>query len=1189
MLCGLAGIASAQVTTDGSVGAATTLSGPDYAIPETLGTRAGSNLFHSFGQFDVGTGESATFSGGSDISRVIGRVTGGASSIDGTIRSTISAADVYLINPNGITFGANASLDVPGAFHASTADELVFGDGTRFSADPASPLSLSTAAPEAFGFLGANPAALTSGGELAVVDGNDLSLSGGGLTISGGRLEARGGRLDLTSVSGAGTLGLPGQTEGTTDRSGALGISGGSVITISTSLPGGAMRVRGGDVDISDATLFGSAFGDFEGGTVHVVATGALTLRDNAEISARNNGAGAGGAITVTADSMTFSGGSTIFTDVNSFSDGATIRMDVTGELRLVGDSRVFAEVSANESGDAGSVTISAGRVVLLESSVLASASFGSGRAADIVLVTPDLVIDGTGAGNTQTGLSSNAEIGVGETFSTGDAGSVTVTADRIEILSGGSIQTLARASGDAGNLTLNTDVLILDDSRITSSAIGQSSRIGVINLTADESITLRNGSAITAQATDQFNLSALDPDAIVLSAPTVSLSGGSEITTATAGLADAGNIVIRASSVDIDNATISSETTEFGDGGSIMITTGTLTLENGATLTSTASGDVFAFGNGGSVEVDASSDVTIRNSTIDVTSTGDGRPGSARITQTGGTFTFTDSRISADAFGDFDFDEGEPPSAITVTAPIIAISGQSTIEAETLGEVDTGSIQISGDQVTMSDVLIRARTLFGTGNGGDVIITSSGAITITDGGIFALADSDSQGGAGIVSMTAGGTLLIDSSTVTSDTFASIFDPTGVPIGAVTLSGKDVVISGGTFIDAETLGTVDAGDITITGKSVTLDTAFIRGRTFAEGTGGDVLISADTIDIGANSRITTSTLTGSSGDAGDITLQGGSVFIHGDSAIETDTEDFGLAGSVAISGVDILLSGASITSRDFFSGVGASGNITITADGTATIENGARITTETLAPNTDAIDDSETGGTTITLTAPRLLITSGAAITTQGAGSSGGNINLNSGDVVFISDAQVATSAVGGFGSGGNVTVRTPKTLALDDGFMLAQAVVGSGGNMSIVSERIISTEESQIDATSQRGVDGTVTLVAADIEVPNDTAALTVEVLDVSALLRNVCGLERAGQAASSLVARGRGVLPNDGREALTAPMVLRAPPPSLPSPPSGTSETSDSSEALPSPRLVATAMPMAGGQKTYRIRCAL
>ncbi len=116
---------------DGSLGPAGSLVGPDFEIPDAVGTRKGSNLFHSFGTFDLSAGEVATFSNaGAPINNVIGRITGGtASTIDGTIRSTIPDANLYLLNPSGILFGPNAALDVMGSFHVSTADYLKFGDG----------------------------------------------------------------------------------------------------------------------------------------------------------------------------------------------------------------------------------------------------------------------------------------------------------------------------------------------------------------------------------------------------------------------------------------------------------------------------------------------------------------------------------------------------------------------------------------------------------------------------------------------------------------------------------------------------------------------------------------------------------------------------------------------------------------------------------------------------------------------------------------------------------------------------------------------------------------------------------------------------------------------------------------------------------------------------------------------------
>src|SRR5687768_1008754 len=62
MLLG-AGAAHAQITTDGSLGSAGALTGPNYTINSTLGQINGNNLFHSFGVFNVNTGESATFNG----------------------------------------------------------------------------------------------------------------------------------------------------------------------------------------------------------------------------------------------------------------------------------------------------------------------------------------------------------------------------------------------------------------------------------------------------------------------------------------------------------------------------------------------------------------------------------------------------------------------------------------------------------------------------------------------------------------------------------------------------------------------------------------------------------------------------------------------------------------------------------------------------------------------------------------------------------------------------------------------------------------------------------------------------------------------------------------------------------------------------------------------------------------------
>ena len=104
------------------------MAGPNFQIPDTLGQTVGGNLFHSFSDFNIQTGESATFTGPDSINNILGRVTvGDASSIDGLIRSEITGANLYLMNPNGFLFGENAKVDVDGAFTLSSRDRINLG------------------------------------------------------------------------------------------------------------------------------------------------------------------------------------------------------------------------------------------------------------------------------------------------------------------------------------------------------------------------------------------------------------------------------------------------------------------------------------------------------------------------------------------------------------------------------------------------------------------------------------------------------------------------------------------------------------------------------------------------------------------------------------------------------------------------------------------------------------------------------------------------------------------------------------------------------------------------------------------------------------------------------------------------------------------------------------------------------
>src|SRR3954452_10176930 len=250
-----AGPGRAQIITDGSVGPKVSLSGSSVEIGANLGTRSGANLFHSFEKFGIATGQTATFTGPGTIRNVISRVTGGeVSNIDGVLKSEVGQADLYFLNPAGVLFAPNATLDVPGSFHVSTAHELRFADGASFSALDKIGSGLTVAPPEAFGFLDRPPGRIAvDQSQLQLNAGKALSLVGGDLDFAGGAsgtLSAPGGTVTLTSLTGAGQSRV---SDGAVDaaRQGTIRLSNQAAMSNQGGIDvsgngGGTIRLRGG-------------------------------------------------------------------------------------------------------------------------------------------------------------------------------------------------------------------------------------------------------------------------------------------------------------------------------------------------------------------------------------------------------------------------------------------------------------------------------------------------------------------------------------------------------------------------------------------------------------------------------------------------------------------------------------------------------------------------------------------------------------------------------------------------------------------------------------------------------------------------------------------------------------------------------------------------------------------------------
>ncbi len=165
------------------------------------GTRAGANLFQSFQRFGLDQNQTANFLASPGIQNILGRVVGGnASVINGLIQVSGSNANLFLMNPAGMVFGPNASLNVPAAFTATTANGINFG-GNWFNAIDANDYATLTGNPSTFAFLSTQPAAIINAGNLAVRQGQALTLLGGTI-VSTGQLAAPGGQITVAAVPG---------------------------------------------------------------------------------------------------------------------------------------------------------------------------------------------------------------------------------------------------------------------------------------------------------------------------------------------------------------------------------------------------------------------------------------------------------------------------------------------------------------------------------------------------------------------------------------------------------------------------------------------------------------------------------------------------------------------------------------------------------------------------------------------------------------------------------------------------------------------------------------------------------------------------------------------------------------------------------------------------------------------------
>ena len=362
-------------------------------IPSTLiegGAERGQNLFHSLQELNVNEGRGAYFIVPNDtIQNVLTRVTGNnLSEILGTLgirerdgsNFIGNGANLFLINPNGIVFGRNATIDVNGSFVGTTANAISFGEQGFFSATNPQAPPLLTVDPNgllfnkinqnaaiqnnSFAATGVrNPADSRNISGLRVPDGKSLLLLGGGVSMDGGDLNAYGGRVELGGLAAPGTV--------------ALDING----------------------------------DDFSLGFPQNVARGDVSLTNRAFVFVEASG---GGDIAVNARNIDITGGSFLSAGIGQRlgtpeTVAGDITLDATGEIKVEGEgSQIRNIVRQDSTGNGGNININTNKLSVTSGAQILTRTYGTGNAGSVTIHATDTVFLTGFEGNSQPTIGSD-------------------------------------------------------------------------------------------------------------------------------------------------------------------------------------------------------------------------------------------------------------------------------------------------------------------------------------------------------------------------------------------------------------------------------------------------------------------------------------------------------------------------------------------------------------------------------------------------------------------------------------------------------------------------------------------------------------------------------------------------------------------------------------------------------------
>ena len=612
----------------------------------------------------------------------------------------------------------------------------------------------------------------------------------------------------------------------------------------------------------------------------------------------------------------------------------------------------------------------------------------------------------------------------------------------------------------------------------------------------------------------------------------------------APSGFAAMGDLAIRGGS-----AVLANEGPARRGGGTVVMRGGDVTLDHAAVEARTR------FGNGRAIDIGATGRLAIDASNVLAVTTGAGDAGSLRlgardIAVSGGSLVDTscDPGCTTGAGGDLTLVAGDSIS-ITGNDPLLP----TFVVSNSFGGGRNGPISITAGGTFAMNGTALVQGIAIAGGEGSTITLDTGAIEMS-GGAQVDASTRGAGRGGTITVRNAGAMrltgtrrdpLQGEATLATGFFTSAAGAGAA--GGIVISTASLEVLGGAEISSSALrgstgggGTVAiaaSGLLRVAGTDANGKSSGIVANTFGSGQAGEIDLAADRIEIADDGRVQSQSE--SSGAANAIRVRarelaltgrgqissdargggdGGSIGIEVDGQLAIDGFDSGIfaktygrarGGEVRVTAGDIVVDGGGIFAGS--DGAGAGGNVTVEARGSLALRNGGSIAA-------NARSTGFAGGVSVHA-GDRLTIDSGAGITTEARSADGGDIAVTVGRLAVLDGGSIATAVGTGQGGGGNIALSIP-TLVLRGAAVSANAFGGPGGNIRIGTQTFFPSADSAVTASSQLGIDGTITQDSPALDPTGELLAPAPVFLDAGAVLAGRCGPRLAGKASSLVVA---------------------------------------------------------------------